>query len=102
MVATGGGKQDGLHAHAEFLGRTGQKHVPHRLRARRTARFARHEHVMARPAKRIGKTPDLGGLASPLAAFECQDRKSVVSGRRVSVRVELGGRRISKKKKKKQ
>src|SRR3546814_12444792 len=29
-----------------------------------------------------------------------QDRKSVVSGKRVSVRVDLGGRRIIKKKKK--
>src|SRR3546814_12159404 len=31
-----------------------------------------------------------------------QDRKSVVSGKSVSVRVDLGGRRIIKKKKKKQ
>src|SRR3546814_11887484 len=31
-----------------------------------------------------------------------RDRKSVVEGKRVSVRVNLGGRRISKKKKKKQ
>src|SRR3546814_20501537 len=30
-----------------------------------------------------------------------QDRKSVVEGRRVSVRVDIGGRRIIKKKKKK-
>src|SRR3546814_14401514 len=29
----------------------------------------------------------------------CGDRKSVVSGKRVSVRVDLGGRRIIKKKK---
>src|SRR3546814_15268139 len=33
------------------------------------------------------------------ALFESRDRKSVVSGKSVSVRVDLGGRRIIKKKK---
>src|SRR3546814_17036344 len=33
-------------------------------------------------------------------ALECEDRKSVVSGKSVSVRVDLGGRRILKQKKK--
>src|SRR3546814_12192182 len=58
------------------------------------------------------------GKAAPFDAFDAKaaalalldaagapadrlDRKSVVSGKGVSVRVELGGRRISKKKKKK-
>src|SRR3546814_15010135 len=36
-----------------------------------------------------------------LAAAWASDRKSVVSGKSVSVRVDLGGRRIIKKKKKK-
>src|SRR3546814_19932728 len=35
----------------------------------------------------------------PAAADRPLDRKSVVSGKRVSVRVDLGGRRYSKKKK---
>src|SRR3546814_17230725 len=39
------------------------------------------------------------GMALALADLERIDRKSVVSGKRVSVRVDLGGRRINKKKK---
>src|SRR3546814_20970596 len=37
----------------------------------------------------------------PRTLASCQDRKSVVYGKSVSVRVDLGGRRIIKKKKKK-
>src|SRR3546814_15591412 len=37
-------------------------------------------------------------LASPLSRKQTIDRKSVVSGKSVSVRVDLGGRRIIKKK----
>src|SRR3546814_16999761 len=53
--------------------------------------FLRHE---ARPRLFIaGGT----GLAPFLAMLESIDRKSVVYGKSVSVRVELGGRRIIKK-----
>src|SRR3546814_14953799 len=41
---------------------------------------------------------DLGPALAPMNAF--LDRKSVVEGKSVSVRVDLGGRRIIKKKKK--
>src|SRR3546814_12357812 len=37
---------------------------------------------------------------TPTAPHGCQDRKSVGSGKSVSVRVDLGGRRMLKKKKK--
>src|SRR3546814_14399692 len=40
-----------------------------------------------------------GQIRYPQAAARFQDRKSVVSGKSVSVRVDLGGRRIIKKKK---
>src|SRR3546814_19375239 len=57
----------------------------------------------AEPQGRAGMpVPDLDRLdAVPvraLARLEQEDRKSVVEGKRVSVRVELGGRRIIKKK----
>src|SRR3546814_11755007 len=41
--------------------------------------------------------PDLGAMAVFLYAFR-EDRKRVVEGTRVSVRVDLGGRRLIKKK----
>src|SRR3546814_19932056 len=45
---------------------------------------------------------DLATARESLAAFEAAgDRKSAVEGKSVSVRVDLGGRRISKKKKRK-
>src|SRR3546814_13197419 len=40
------------------------------------------------------------GLEARIERLEGRDRKSVVKGKRVSVRVDLGGRRIIKKKKK--
>src|SRR3546814_20071735 len=40
-----------------------------------------------------------GGVAGTMAAPQQKDRKSVVEGKSVSVRVDLGGRRIIKKKK---
>src|SRR3546814_9000579 len=42
---------------------------------------------------------DITGELSSGAEFSTTDRKSVVSGKSVSVRVDLGGRRIIKKKK---
>src|SRR3546814_20208978 len=48
-------------------------------------------------AAALEDNPTLDGLAGRVS-----DRKSVVSGKSVSVRVDLGGRRIIKKKKQKQ
>src|SRR3546814_12338688 len=42
--------------------------------------------------------PEPGGAAREVAGHRIEDRKSVVSGKSVSVRVDLGGRRILKKK----
>src|SRR3546814_7965924 len=47
-----------------------------------------------RPSQGTGPGP-AGGTG---AHFRCGDRKSVVEGKGVSVRVELGGRRVVKKK----
>ena len=47
MVGARRGEQHRLHLRAERLGGTGQQHVPHRFGARRAARFARHQHVIA-------------------------------------------------------
>src|SRR3546814_11732597 len=44
---------------------------------------------------------DLSGLQAEVAANPQEDRKSVGEGKRVAGRVDRGGRRISKKKKKK-
>src|SRR3546814_11951012 len=58
---------------------------------------------MACPANRLfasfnntSRPPDL--IRSRSALIGCGDRKSVVQGKSVSVRVDLGGRRIIKKK----
>src|SRR3546814_12597193 len=50
-----------------------------------------------RPGRGHPRTADAARLAAPLCAA---DRKSVVEGKRVSVRLDLGGRRIIKKKNK--
>src|SRR3546814_18931440 len=47
------------------------------------------------------KVVENDGRQSPMFHHPAQDRKSVVSGKSVSVRVDLGGRRIIKKKNKK-
>src|SRR3546814_16583383 len=48
----------------------------------------------------IEKAVELGAVrVVPITARRSVDRKSVVSGQRVSVRVDLGGRRIIQKKK---
>src|SRR3546814_4182688 len=52
------------------------------------------------PSQREGRRRVVGGAAIGLPTiFMETDRKSVVSGKSVSVRVDLGGRRIIKKKK---
>src|SRR3546814_17598845 len=58
-------------------------------------RHERHEHMLAVPV-RCADQPLHAALSQ-----ERLDRKSVVQGKSVSVRVDLGGRRIIKKKKKK-
>src|SRR3546814_13776945 len=45
-----------------------------------------------------GSINEMGWLPPSLTASQCADRKSVVSGRSVSVRVDLGGLRIINKK----
>src|SRR3546814_21179291 len=47
------------------------------------------------------RPPVLGARFGKRSNGETRDRKSVVEGKSVSVRVDLGGRRIIKKKKKK-
>src|SRR3546814_19980363 len=59
------------------------------------ARIRRHACAAA-PAARRDTRPDGSWRSGTVAA----DRKSVVEGKSVSVRVDLGGRRIIKKKKK--
>src|SRR3546814_20796223 len=89
---------------------------PYRLPAGNSIRLCA-KMVKERFAKRPGGSRDDGetvrycGLSKPAlpavanhhgegeqTSRERQDRKSVVSGKRVSVRVDLGGRRILKKK----
>src|SRR3546814_17446154 len=67
------------------------------LRSRRVA----DRRQRSRRPRRQRDPPGGGaqGLARTAASHE--DRKSVVSGKRVSVRVDLGGSRINKKQKKK-
>src|SRR3546814_20717967 len=47
----------------------------------------------------VGGARALGGGALGAVRSGTRDRKSVVSGKRVSVRVDMGGGRLSKKKK---
>src|SRR3546814_11385970 len=63
---------------------------------RRIAAGGMHPHDMIEQCPRRR----LAALDQPVARQE--DRKSVVSGKRVSVRVDLGGRRIIKKQQKKE
>src|SRR3546814_18569809 len=50
------------------------------------------------PARTIRRKPSSSAISKAGAAFSSRDRKSVVKGKSVSVRVDLGGRRIIKKK----
>src|SRR3546814_17043259 len=54
---------------------------------------------IARPRFGHRELPDLTGRRVEAANEPCRDRKSVVSGKRVSGRVDPGGRRIINKKK---
>src|SRR3546814_12589572 len=59
-------------------------------------RAMRRNHPCPYCRRAVSQPPSPAGLLPPRAA----DRKSVVEGKRVSVRVDLGGRRAIKKKKK--
>src|SRR3546814_11773110 len=56
-------------------------------------------HKPGAPQRNRRKAHMRGGLLGPVLEPREGDRKSVVSGKSVSVRVDLGGRRIIKKKK---
>src|SRR3546814_14669571 len=61
------------------------------------ARLSRRPCCSGRPRER--SCPDSsGGTGRKIRPFRRRDRKSVVEGKSVSVRVDLGGRRILKKK----
>src|SRR3546814_16920180 len=66
---------------------------------RRHLHLHQREHHHREPAEQQRSAPWLSQRKS--SATRTRDRKSVVSGKSVSVRVDLGGRRIIKKKKKK-
>src|SRR3546814_13750863 len=69
-----------------------------RLRARqRDAPAALGEHVEQFGAQAVGRDAGYAGVGETCGQ---QDRKSVGAGKSVSVRVDLGGRRVLKKKKK--
>src|SRR3546814_18472443 len=74
------------------------------LRAVSTSTGSRNSRAGTAPSARASSSRTKGGLSGPGAGMETGmavsllDRKRVVSGRRVSVRVDLGGRRILKKK----
>src|SRR3546814_8083300 len=58
----------------------------------------RHTRAACLVRHRLAGGADGAGIAARTCARHASDRKSVVSGKSVSVRVELGGRRIIKKK----
>src|SRR3546814_16413075 len=60
----------------------------------------RGAHSPRKPAVRARRPRRAGGCGAGNRLSAPGDRKSVVSGKSVSVRVDLGGRRIIKKKKK--
>src|SRR3546814_15411021 len=58
--------------------------------------------LLRRVALAFGRTPDPLRYVATSATVGGEDRKRGVEGKRVSVRVDLGGRRIVKKKNKEQ
>src|SRR3546814_18224734 len=77
---------------------------PHGLNARQFANMVKYgmtemlaiQSATGRASEEMGRT-DIGAIVPDRYA----DRKSVVEGKSVSVRVDLGGRSLSQKKKKK-
>src|SRR3546814_16763960 len=83
--------------------RPGGAGAPHRsFKDRRAARLQMRDHVLQRPA---GQEAQVGAAGQRMRRLRLEfppgqiDRKSVVKGKSVSVRVDLGGRRIIKQKK---
>src|SRR5262249_17789911 len=70
VIVAGGSKQDRLGMRAERLCGAGEKHVPHRLGAGRTARLARCHDGEAQGGRALDQARPLGRLAAPLPAFE--------------------------------
>src|SRR3546814_19360312 len=71
---------------------------------KRKTRGCRHPRTLACSIRRRNDFRRRSGAFHPQAASSpfAADRKSVVEGKSVSVRVDLGGRRIIKKKKKRE
>src|SRR3546814_14577601 len=69
----------------------------HRASGRRPARDQPRPDLRARGAAALDRAPHRPGPADPLRRRR-PDRKSVVLGKSVTVRVDLGGRRIIKNK----
>src|SRR3546814_11187472 len=67
----------------------------------RSTRSARRSTASGTPTRRAASAMPASAAGSPSnsASVAARDRKSVVEGESVSVRVDLGGRRIIKKKK---
>src|SRR3546814_17860958 len=89
------------------LGGTGVAHHLHDLEAGRAAhdRIVDQHDALARDQRAVGIVFQLDAKMADLVARLDEgaadiDRKSVVSGKSVEVRVDLGGRRIIKKNKK--
>ena len=70
MVGARRGEQHRLHLRAERLGGARQQHMAHGFGARRAARFARHQDVMAGRPQLVGQPGDLRRLAGPFATLE--------------------------------
>lgn len=70
MVVARRRKEDRLHPRAEGLGSARQQHVAHSLGTRRTAWFARHQHVVTFALQRLCEATDLRGFPSAFPAFK--------------------------------
>src|SRR3546814_12886819 len=97
---------------SDLLSCTRNSAAPVRARARRLMPAALFLEAPVQPLRRADKIlcPTRQGRVAPLLFFKksrhvfrrcCEDRNSVVEGKRLSLRVDLGGRRSIKKKKQK-
>ena len=79
MVGARGGEKQGLHFRSERLGGSGQDHMAHRFGARRAARLARHEDIVALVAQLPGQPVDLRRLAGAFPAFEGDEKSAAAN-----------------------
>ena len=70
MVDARRGKEHGLGGGPQRRRRARQDHLAQSLRHRRAAGLAGHDAFMAEAAQMLGQKPGLGGLPSPLPAFQ--------------------------------